>query len=236
MSPAGRQYGGRSPEDRRDDRRQRLLAAGLALIGETGLAALTVRGVCARAGLTPRYFYEEFGTGDALARELFDREFDRAQARVLAAVSELGDGRTTLELVRAAVGVVARVFTENPARAAVLLTESSGTGPLAERRAARMDDLIAVLSAFGRSSYGSGDAPLGEAEQAIADRSVRVAASFVAGGLAQTLDAWLRGELGDAVDPLVDELAEQIVAVGDAANARLVRTIAELREAADRAG
>ena len=70
MSSPGRQYAGKSSGDRRAERRARLLAGGLELIGDDGVGALSVRGVCGRASVTPRYFYEEFGTLDDFARVL----------------------------------------------------------------------------------------------------------------------------------------------------------------------
>ncbi len=223
MTDAGRYYAGRSQEDRRAERRERLLAAGLAAIGDEGLSATSVRGVCARAGLTPRYFYEEFGTVDALARTLFDREFDGGLARVGGAVAATPEDAPTVDRVRAAVSAVLEFVTDDPHRAALLLTEAVGTGALAVRRQERMDDVIAVLAAFGRSTYPA-DRPLSSAEQARADRAVRAAATFVAGGLAQSIDAWLRSGATDR-PAFEDELATLITAVGDAAFAALARTL-----------
>src|SRR5258705_353216 len=69
-----RRYAGASADERRDERRARLLAAGLDALGTDGHRATTVRGVCARARLTPRYFYESFDDLDAARRR------DRAAA------------------------------------------------------------------------------------------------------------------------------------------------------------
>lgn len=219
VSAAGRPYAGKSQADRREERRAQLLAAGLRLIGEQGLAAVTVRGICTKAGLTPRYFYEEFGTVEELARRLFDREFDLGLARVGVAVAAAGEDTTTR--VRAAVGAVLDLFTEEPHRIALLLTEATGAGALAERRRQRMDDVIAVLAAFGRSTYGGDAPPAAPAAVAAADRAVRVAATFVAGGLTQAVDAWFAGAMPGTREALERDLTAQIVAVGDAAFASL---------------
>lgn len=63
-----RPYGGIQAEARRQERRQRLLAAGLTVFGEHGYHHTTVRDICEAAGLTERYFYESFKT----LRLLFD--------------------------------------------------------------------------------------------------------------------------------------------------------------------
>lgn len=239
MTSGGRIYGGRSPEDRREARRARLLAAGLELIGEAGLAGVSVRGICGRAGLTPRYFYDEFGSVDEVARQLFDREFDAGLARVGAAVAALdasgagggaGDGGdprraagvSVNELrVRAAVDAVLAFLSESPHRSALLLTQASGGGLLAQRRQERMDDIISLVTAFARSTYGTGDPPPPEVAEE-SDRALRSAATFVAGGLAQTVDAWIHGQITGPRELLRDDLAAQILAVGDTANARLI--------------
>jgi AcrR family transcriptional regulator len=221
MDAAGRQYGGKSHADRRAERRDQLLSAAFALIGDGGIAAVRVRSVCAAAGLTPRYFYEEFGTVDELARELFDREFGVGLMRVGEAV--LAAGAQPNDRVDAAVGAVLDLFAEEPRRVALLLTEATGTGVLAARREERMTDAVAVLASFGRSTYGDGVEPPDAAAQAEADRAVAVAATFVAGGLTFAIESWCRGTMPGTRAALQRDLAAQIVAVGDAAFAELQR-------------
>ncbi|NHA01109.1 hypothetical protein G5V59_17810 [Nocardioides sp. W3-2-3] len=53
-----RRYGGQDAAQRVAERRARLLAAGLAVMGERGVAGATVRGVAEASGLAARYFYE----------------------------------------------------------------------------------------------------------------------------------------------------------------------------------
>ena len=67
-----RDYGGISAADRRADRRRKLVAAGRHLWGESGIADVTVRGVCAHAGLIARYFYVQFDGRDALLFAVVD--------------------------------------------------------------------------------------------------------------------------------------------------------------------
>ncbi len=55
-----RRYGGKTTTERRAERRERLLDAGLALFGTQGFATVTIEALCAEAGLNPRYFYEQF--------------------------------------------------------------------------------------------------------------------------------------------------------------------------------
>jgi AcrR family transcriptional regulator len=71
-APAGgRAYGGRVREERVATRRARFIEAGTELFGTQGFRGATVRGICAAAGLTDRYFYESFATLEALLGEVY---------------------------------------------------------------------------------------------------------------------------------------------------------------------
>ena len=49
-----------------------MLDAGLDLLGRTDPTTLTVRAICAQAGLTARYFYENFTDKDSFVEAVFD--------------------------------------------------------------------------------------------------------------------------------------------------------------------
>src|SRR5947209_20090513 len=85
-----RPYGGVSADDRRAERRRRLLDAGLELFGTKGIAATTIADVCEQAGLTKRYFYESFATIDELAGAVFGDVTARLAERVAAAIAAGG--------------------------------------------------------------------------------------------------------------------------------------------------
>ena len=61
-----RSYRGQSQEQRRAERRSRLVAGAIAVYGERGYHQATVKAVCEAAGLTERYFYESFANSEAL--------------------------------------------------------------------------------------------------------------------------------------------------------------------------
>lgn len=79
-----------------------MLEAALDLIGESGAAGVTMRGICGRAGLTARYFSENFGTRD----ELLDLLCRQVCAEFLDAVagaetaSPYSERRLTMLLIR----------------------------------------------------------------------------------------------------------------------------------------
>ena len=66
-----RAYGGVALEERVAARRARFIEAGTELFGTQGFRGATVRGICAAAGLTDRYFYESFESLEALLADVF---------------------------------------------------------------------------------------------------------------------------------------------------------------------
>lgn len=72
-----RPYRGNSAEDRRLERRTKLLDAATRIFGERGYHSSTVRAICEEAGLTERYFYESFANTEALFIAMHKKTSDR---------------------------------------------------------------------------------------------------------------------------------------------------------------
>jgi AcrR family transcriptional regulator len=81
-------YGGRTAEERRAERREKLLDAGLELFGTQGYANTSIEALCAATRLNPRYFYESFKTREELLRAVYDRHMARLAATVEQAVRD----------------------------------------------------------------------------------------------------------------------------------------------------
>jgi AcrR family transcriptional regulator len=82
---ARRTYGGRSAADRRAERRERLLEAGLQLFGTEGYAGTSIEKLCTHAGVSTRNFYEEFQAREDLLIALHARANEHSFAAVQAA-------------------------------------------------------------------------------------------------------------------------------------------------------
>ncbi|QKT05851.1 TetR/AcrR family transcriptional regulator [Gordonia sp. X0973] len=83
----GRSYGGRSVADRRAERRERFLDAGLELFGTVGFAKTTVAALCSATGLSRRQFYELYDNREDLLLELYEQIQTVARETVGAAVA-----------------------------------------------------------------------------------------------------------------------------------------------------
>jgi AcrR family transcriptional regulator len=201
-----RRYAGASAAERRDDRRARLLEAGLDALGTEGYAGATVRGVCARARLTPRYFYESFGDLDALLVAVFDEVAAGAAGVVLAAVA--GSPSEAHARAQAAIGAFVGFVTDDPRRARVLFVEARDSTPLVRRRAQSMRAFVDLVAREAGDFYGvrRGGEPL-----------VDLTATLLVGGTAQLLVTWLDGDLGVDRETLVADLSALFVAVGEGA-------------------
>jgi AcrR family transcriptional regulator len=93
-----RRYGGKTASQRRAERREQLLDAGLELFGLHGFAGVTIEALCAGAGLNPRYFYEQFASREELLGAVYERHVQAVLLGVSEAVaSSPSDPVTRLE-------------------------------------------------------------------------------------------------------------------------------------------
>ena len=190
-----RPYRGVSAEERRDERRRVLLETALDCLLDEGLAGVSVRSVCARARLTPRYFYENFADLDGLLSAAVSSVTDEVATEAVAAARRAPP--TTEAQVRAAIDAGYGVVAADPRKANAMLVAGTGHGPLREHRQALVTsfadliiDTISVLSSLGLAQR----------------RRARATALFVMGGSADVIDAVLSGRLRMSRATLVDEL------------------------------
>jgi AcrR family transcriptional regulator len=199
-----RRWRGVEPDVRQADRRQRLLDVALELLGTEGAGAVTVRGVCAGAGLHSRYFYENFDDVDALLVALFDDVASGALARAQAAGTAAGSDPR--EVLRASLAAMASFLTEDPRRIRLLVLEAVDSPALNRRRHEVLHTIARLGEEAGYATYGP--PPPGE-------EIARIGAHLVAGGLAELFLAWLDGEFTVSLDRLIDDTVELIMAVQD---------------------
>lgn len=184
-APVTRPYRGVAAGERVAARRARLLAACLEEVALDGVAAVTVRAVADRAGLTRRYFYESFSDRDALLAAAFDTLRDEIAAAIGGALEPLhAAGAGFDQRARAAIAAALAVVLDTPAKARLLLAANEGT--LAPRRAAALDAFVGLVAA--------------ELPPETAPEEAALRARMITGGLIEAVDAWLRGALAPDLD------------------------------------
>jgi AcrR family transcriptional regulator len=193
-------YGGVSAEQRRSERRRRLLDAGLELIATQGWAATSVRRVCEQAGLSSRFFYESFDSLDALAVAVVDEIAADTLGALVEALSPTDQDIS--DRIRNALAALVRVLAEDPRRARVALIEALGSEPVMRRRLSIMHSVSALLVAEFERNYP----PVGETE------FVKLAAFGLVGLGAELLIAWTSGDITLTPEELANDLADLVLA------------------------
>ncbi|WP_043655821.1 TetR/AcrR family transcriptional regulator [Nocardia thailandica] len=124
----GRKYRGAAPGQRQQERRARLIEAGVELYGTEGYRNTTVVTVCARAGVGKRYFYESFTDSEDLLLEVY-RE---VTGRILEAIHRgMGTEADGLDVrVRGAVTGYFRLIADDPRVPRIVFFEILGVSPV----------------------------------------------------------------------------------------------------------
>jgi AcrR family transcriptional regulator len=203
-----RRYGGKSADERRAERRTALVAAALEIWQESGWAAVTMRGVCARASLTDRYFYESFADRDALLAALWDQVRDETLAMLLASIVPHADDDPLVQL-RAALFAVVHHIGDEPQRAQIIFGDHAGSAVLEQRRRETIQLAVDLLIDLARP-YLRADAD---------ETGLRISVLLGIGGFVETVLAWQSG----LVEVDADELVEHLTAVGAAMAPRFLR-------------
>jgi len=119
-----RSYRGQSQEQRRAERRARLIAGAIAVYGERGYHQATVKAVCEAAGLTERYFYESFANSEALLIDSYNAVAYAVLGEILRAGEAAGRGQVARS--RAMLHAYFSALQREPRSARVFLVEIRG--------------------------------------------------------------------------------------------------------------
>ena len=207
VTPLNRsRWAGVPAEARQAERRALLVDTAFDLLGTEGDTGTTVRAVCQRARLNPRYFYESFADRDELLLAVYDEQTALLGEAVVAQVEAAGADEAAR--VRAGVETIARFVTDDPRRAKVLYSEALGNEALNRRRLETQHGLVEGLVRWSQERHGP--PPPGE-------QIGMVAASILVGGLGELLLAWLDGRIDLSLEQLVDDAAALFLATGEAA-------------------
>jgi AcrR family transcriptional regulator len=193
---AARRYGGKSAEQRRAERRAVLIATARDIWQEQGWAAVTMRGVCARAGLTDRYFYESFADRDAVLSAVWDEARDETVAMVLDTMA-LSAHAAPLEQLRAAMVALVHQIADQPARAQILFGDHAGSAVLEERRRATIQQSSDLLILLARPFL----------QERVDEQALRITVLVGIGGFVELVLAWRCGLLDVDADALVEHLS-----------------------------
>ncbi|MFD3510194.1 TetR/AcrR family transcriptional regulator [Nocardia sp. NPDC058666] len=188
-----RTWGGRTAEQRKAQRRTALVEAAVEIWLDSGWAAVTMRGVCQRAALNDRYFYEHFADRDELLAQVWDEVCVEVFAELAGVVVEQ-TGRPPLEIARATIARAVELQTDLRGRARILLADHAGSAVLEQRRKTMLTDATDGLIAFAWP-YLRPD---------VDETAMRMSTLAGIGGFVELLSAWRTGVLDVDAQRLVD--------------------------------
>jgi AcrR family transcriptional regulator len=141
----GRLWQGQTPDAREADRRQRLVEAGLELVGNQGVAALTMRAACREAAVGPRYFYDLFADRDELLAAVYDEAVERTREPILSAVIAAAEAHGVSAAMIAAFETAVSVVENDPRVGRILFRESAADDTLRPRSQAAMPEFVLAV-------------------------------------------------------------------------------------------
>ena len=198
-----RSYGGRSAEERRAERRERLLASGLELFGTRGYAATSIERLCATASVSTRNFYEEFTGREELLTALHSNINERA-VEALAAAYAGASGAPLETRVERAVRAFVTVTASDPCWARIAFVEVIGVSASLEqhrfRWRGRWED---ALTTMAREAVEHGEA---------LDRDYRLATIAIIGAVNNLVHHWSARDQDIPLDDIIAELTRLILA------------------------
>jgi AcrR family transcriptional regulator len=201
---AERRYRGRLPDERRAERRRRLLDAGLELFGTVGYHGTSIERLCARAGVTARHFYQEFPGREALLGALCEGIIAEVSQAVVDALAG-AQGQPPRSRTRAALAAYVHGMLDDPRRARVVHVEMTGISPELERtRRAMLQGFASITQAEIERQADAG---------LIARRDYRLAALLAVGGTRELVMEWVSGEPRPPLEELIEELTRIFMAI-----------------------
>jgi AcrR family transcriptional regulator len=189
----GRKYAGRSPEERRAERRERLLRSGLELFGTQGYPTTSIERLCSHARVTARHFYEEFPSREALLLAVFDRVMEMIMdATVRATQRAPVDVRSR---VRSGVEAFVHAMLDDPRRARIACIETVGASPEIEKhRREWMRGFARHVEEQGKLLTQAGQAP---------EQDYYLGALMLVGGTTELIVDWLSHNPPPPLDRLI---------------------------------
>ncbi len=124
-----RKYAGLSADERKKQRREKFLEAGLCVFGSSGYRQASVRRLCQEAQLTDRYFYEACGNLETLLVDVYQQCMTNLSKHILSRVTN--EYRKTKDPEKAIISGLDVFFEEleNHQIARVCMIELEGLNP-----------------------------------------------------------------------------------------------------------
>ncbi len=186
-------WGGRTAAERHAERRQKLIEAATDIWVESGWAAVTMRGVCARTSLNDRYFYENFSDRDDLLSAVWDGVRDDLISQLLGVLTEDRE-RPPMETLAKGIELVVRRISDDPGWAQIMFARHLGSAVLEQKRTAILHQATNIMVGAAQP-YLKPDAD---------ERGLRMDALVGIGGFVELVTAWHAGLIDVEASEVID--------------------------------
>jgi len=186
-------YAGKAAPARQRERREKLIAAGIRLIGTQGFAATSIDAVCSEAGLTKRYFYENFEHREALLQAAFRQGTGELLGSLMqAAAPHRGDARA---LVDAGVRATFTFVRAHPHEGRLIMIEALAVrGTLGRLYVERFGAFVDLLLGMTRPFLPQG---------IVSDTELVVMGRGAIGALIHLCQSWIATDFKQPIEELV---------------------------------
>ncbi len=197
-----RGYGGRSAQALMLERRERLLAAGLALFCTQGYQKTRIEALCSEARVTTRHFYEQFATREDLLTALYEQVVVQARDKVQTALQQMN--QSPQALISEALRTFVRAYTDDPRHARLACIEVVGVSEaMTRRRRAVINEFASLVEAYANVMAQAGLLP---------QRNYRLVCVGLVGAVNELMREWLTS----ANPPGLAELSDELVVMFEA--------------------
>jgi len=162
-----------------------------------GWAAVTMRGVCAQAGLVDRYFYESFADRDELLAAIWDQVRDETIHLLLAAFADQFD-QPPLTQLRIAISAFVGHLVEHPDRAQIFFGDHAGSAILEQRRRETVQTFTDLLASLARPYLKPG----------ADENALRMSVLMGIGGFNELITAWHAGIVKADAAQIIEQAAQ----------------------------
>jgi AcrR family transcriptional regulator len=197
-------YGGVKANLREEERRKKLIEAGLEAFGTRGYAKTNIKMICGIAGLTERYFYESFRHKEDLLCAVYRELIDEGQRDAMAALKD-SEG-FPLETALRALRMFYKRFQQDPRKAQIQLFEILGVSQNIDREYQNAMRLLADMVRLFLCKV------FPHIHEEILNRSM--IPTGLAGSIIMIAHEWVLGGFVTPVDDIISQCTDLFVAVG----------------------
>jgi AcrR family transcriptional regulator len=198
-----RGYAGRSADELMQERRQRLLEAGLGLFTARGYHKTPIELICSEARVTTRHFYEQFDSREALLLAVYDDAVAYTRRFLREAISRPAGSAS--ERIANAIRALVRAYAEEPRYGRIACIEVIGVSPELERhRRAVIHQFASVVEAHAEQLAQAGEVP---------QRNYHLSCVALMGAVNELLTEWLSAAEPPSAQALTDEMLSLLQAM-----------------------